>query len=88
LSGGLEPGLDGRHRDRDGTISEKHGNTRVDTLRQTYGDKFVEGICGDAKLSTVLQRAAVGSLSQLLKKDKYSSFVGRLKRRRQICRLV
>ena len=22
-----EPGLDGRHRDRDGRISEKHGNT-------------------------------------------------------------
>ena len=29
-------GLHGRHRDVDGRISEKHGNTRVDTLRETY----------------------------------------------------
>ncbi|MBZ9703260.1 MULTISPECIES: hypothetical protein [unclassified Mesorhizobium] len=65
-----EPGLDGRHRDRDGKISEKHGNTRVDTLRETYGEKFAEGIRGDAKLSTVLQREGVSSLSQLLKKNK------------------
>jgi hypothetical protein len=65
-----EPGLDGRHRDRDGKISEKHGNTRVDTLRETYGKKFAEGIRGDAKLSTVLQREGVSSLSQLLKKNK------------------
>nr|WP_246505856.1 hypothetical protein [Mesorhizobium silamurunense] len=65
-----EPGLDGRHRDQDGRISEKHGNTKVDTLRQTYGDNFAAGIRSDAKLSTVLQRAGVGSLSQYLKQNK------------------
>lgn len=63
-----QPGLDGRHRDQDGRISQKHGNTRVDTLRDTYGDSFAAGTRGDAKLSTVLNRAGVGSLSQFLKK--------------------
>jgi hypothetical protein len=38
-----QPGLDGRHRDKDGEISRKHGNTRVDTLRETYGGDFAQG---------------------------------------------
>jgi hypothetical protein len=29
-----EPGLDGRHRDKDGEIDRKRSNTRVDTLRR------------------------------------------------------
>lgn len=49
-------GFDGRHRDQDGRISEKHGNTRIDTLRETYGDNFAPGIRGDAHLSTLLER--------------------------------
>jgi hypothetical protein len=32
-----EPGLDGRHRDKNGEISKKHGNTLVSTLRKIYG---------------------------------------------------
>ena len=35
-----QPGLDNRHRDNDGQTREKNGNTRVDTLRETYGDDF------------------------------------------------
>jgi hypothetical protein len=37
-----QPGLDNRHRDKDGTIARKHGNTLIRTLRETYeaGDKF------------------------------------------------
>jgi hypothetical protein len=62
-----QPGLDGRHRDADGRISEKHGNTRVGTLRETYGDNFAQGIRSDAKLSTVLDRTGAASLSDLLK---------------------
>jgi len=61
-------GLDGRHRDVDGRISEKHGNTRVDTLRETYGDGFAAGVRGDAHLRTVLNRTGVPSLSNLVKK--------------------
>lgn len=64
-----QPGLDGRHRDVNGRISEKHGNTRVGTLRETYGDSFAAGTRSDAKLSTILDRAGGPSLSQFLKKD-------------------
>lgn len=62
-----QPGLDGRHRDLNGQISQKHGNTRVGTLRDTYGDSFAAGTRSDAKLSTILDRAGVNSLSQFLK---------------------
>ncbi|HEU5068173.1 MAG TPA: hypothetical protein VFT61_08315 [Sphingomicrobium sp.] len=64
-----QPGLDGRHRDLNGRISEKHGNTRVGTLRETYGDSFAAGTRSDAKLSTILDRAGAPSLSQFLKND-------------------
>ena len=38
-----EPGLDGRHRDKSGEISKKHGNTLVSTLRKIYGSTFAAG---------------------------------------------
>lgn len=63
---GNNTGLNGRHRDSNGQVSRKHGNTRVDTLRETYGSDFAEGVRGDAKLSTVLDRKGLNSLSQLL----------------------
>jgi hypothetical protein len=65
-----QPGLDNRHRDADGQISQKHGNTRVATLRDTYGEGFAAGTRSDAKLQTVLDRARAPSLSQYLKKTK------------------
>ena len=37
-----QPGLDGRHRDTNGRISEKHGNTRVDTLRSLPAGSRIE----------------------------------------------
>ncbi|HEX3365933.1 hypothetical protein [Phenylobacterium sp.] len=64
-----QSGLDGRHRDADGRISQKHGNTLVGTLRDTYGEDFGAGTRSDAKLSTLLEKEGVESLSQLLKKD-------------------
>jgi hypothetical protein len=64
-----QPGLDGRHRDADGQISRKHGNTKVGTLRETYGADFAPGVRADAHLDTVLRREGVDSLSQLLRKD-------------------
>ena len=36
-------GLDGRHRDKGGTIERKHGNTRVAALRKEYGAGFAKG---------------------------------------------
>jgi hypothetical protein len=58
-------GLDGRHRDANGQISEKHGNTKVETLREIYGDNFLSQWRSDATLETV--RAETGqSLSQMV----------------------
>jgi hypothetical protein len=61
-----EPGLDDRHRDKDGEISRKHGNTLVRTLRQIYGQSFASGFAETDKLSEVLQREpGHSSLTQL-----------------------
>jgi hypothetical protein len=62
-----EPGLDHRHRDKNGAISRKHGNTLVRTLRKIYGANFAPG-CGDEeKLSDVLHKFHADSLTQLHK---------------------
>jgi hypothetical protein len=65
-----QPGLDNRHRDQDGEIRRKNGNTRVDTLRETYGDDFARGHRGDMHLDTLLEREGAESLSELLKRPK------------------
>lgn len=39
-----KPGLDGHHRNKDGEISGKHGNTLVRTLRKVYGQVLRPGI--------------------------------------------
>ena len=60
-----QPGLHGRHRDKDGEISRKHGNAQVRTLRKIYGDGFAEGFDPRAKLSEVLAETHAVSLSKL-----------------------
>jgi hypothetical protein len=65
----LQPGLDNRFRDQNGQIRAKNGATRVDTLRDTYGDDFAAGFRGDMKLDTLLDRTGANSLSDLLKKN-------------------
>jgi hypothetical protein len=65
-----EPGLDDRHRDKDGEIDRKHGNTRVGTLRKTYGDDFLNDWRSDAKLETVLEDTGAESLTELVKKHR------------------
>jgi hypothetical protein len=62
-----EPGLDGRHRDENGQIHHKMGNTRIDTLRETYGGDFAEGRRGDMKLENLLKETGANSLSDFLK---------------------
>lgn len=62
-----QPGLDGRHRDRNGEISRKHGNTLVRTLRAVYGAGFAPGLDGNAKLSDVLATLDETSLSMLVR---------------------
>ena len=48
--------VDDRHRDKNGEISRKHGNTLVTTLRKIYGENFAAGESDTAKLSDVLDK--------------------------------
>ncbi|TMJ47096.1 MAG: hypothetical protein E6G85_29080 [Alphaproteobacteria bacterium] len=58
-------GLDNRHRNKDGEISHKHGNTVIRTLRKIYGPSFAAGYPDTEKLSDVLAQLNETSLSQL-----------------------
>jgi hypothetical protein len=60
-----EQGLDGRHRNTDGAIGKKHGNTLVGTLRKIYGQSFAAGHPQTATLNEVLLQLNETSLSQL-----------------------
>jgi hypothetical protein len=62
-----QSGLDGRHRDKDGEISKKHGNTLISTLRETYGPDFARGESDTAKLGDVLHRLDEPSLASLVR---------------------
>ena len=59
------PAIDHRHRNHDGEISRKHGNTLVETLRKIYGQGFAAGYPATEKLSEVLHQLNETSLSQL-----------------------
>lgn len=48
--------IDDRHRDKNGEISRKHGNTLVGTLRRIYGPTFAACESESAKLSDVLAK--------------------------------
>jgi hypothetical protein len=48
--------IDDRHRDKNGEISRKHGNTLVGTLRKIYGPSFAAGEPDSAKLDDVLSK--------------------------------
>lgn len=58
-------GLDNRHRNHDGDISHKYGNTLVGTLRKIYGQGFAAGYPPTEKLSDVMTYLNETSLSQL-----------------------
>jgi hypothetical protein len=58
-------GLDNRHRNQDGEINHKHGNTPIGTLRKIYGMAFAAGYPATEKLSDVLHQLNETSLSQL-----------------------
>ncbi len=64
----FQKGLDHRMRDQNGEIRQKCSDTKVETLRKTYGDDFAKGYRSDAQLGTVLKREGVDTLDQLLKK--------------------
>jgi hypothetical protein len=63
-----QPGLDGRHRDSNGQIHHKMGNTRIGTLRETYGEDFAAGRRSDMKLENLLTETGARSLSDFRKR--------------------
>ena len=60
-----EPGLDDRHRNKNGEISRKHGNTLIGTLRKTYGVSFAPNCSDGDKLRDVLHKLDESSLTKL-----------------------
>lgn len=65
----MSAGLDGRHRDRNGRIDEKRGDTLVRTLRTEYGQDFLRDWHGDANLSTVREETDM-SLTELVRQHR------------------
>ena len=59
--------LDGRHRDKTGTIEKKHGNTKVGSLRKKYGASFAKGRRKDLMLKTLLAETGSASLHEYLR---------------------
>ncbi len=71
--------LHSRHRDKNGEISRKHGNTLIRTLRKTYGSGFAQGCDDNDTLTDVLHKLDEPSLSSLIRDHE----AGRLE---QVCR--
>jgi hypothetical protein len=65
-----QPGLDHRHRDMDGEIRRKNGNTLIGTLRKAYGEDFAKGYRSDMKLETLLEHAGAKSLRNFQKRER------------------
>ncbi len=74
-----QPGLDQRHRDRNGEIGRKHGNTLIGTLRKIYGPSFAKGAADSDKLSEVLHRMDDQSLSQLVHHHEGGELEGKIR---------
>ena len=69
----LPRGLDGRARDQNppkgGQIREKRADTKVETLREEYGQNFAPGFRSDAHLGAVRGKTGL-SLHQLVQQTK------------------
>jgi len=79
-----QPGLDKRHRDRNGEIARKHGNTLIATLRKIYGAQFAPGGNDDDTLADVLETMHEASLSQLVHDHQRGELAGRIERARHL----
>jgi hypothetical protein len=58
-------GLDGRHRNEDGRIERKRGDTKIENLKDTYPE--LERFPDDATLGEIRDRYNVDSLDALLR---------------------
>ena len=77
-----QPGLNNRHRDRNGEIARKHGNTFVITLRKIYGQSFAPEFADSEKLAEVLHIMDEPSLSKLTRDHESGDLEGKIKKAR------
>jgi hypothetical protein len=75
-----QPGLDKRHRDKNGEIARKHGNTLIGTLRKIYGPGFAPGCNDDDMLFDVLEKMHEASLSKLVHDHSRGELDGKIAR--------
>jgi hypothetical protein len=75
----MSEGLDHRHRDKNGHIAKKHGNTRIKTLRKIYGANFAKGHPDDETLASLLHELDEPSLSKLIKDHEAGKLEGKIK---------
>jgi hypothetical protein len=73
-----EPTLDQRHRDKNGEIHRKHGNTHVGTLRKHYGAGFAPGFKDTDTLAHVLATLDEPSLTKLVKDHEAGTLAGHI----------
>ena len=71
-----EPGPDARHRDKNGEIGRKHGNTLIKTLRKHYGATFAPAFKDTDRLSEVLAELDEPSLSHLIRDHQAGTLAG------------
>lgn len=71
-----EPGLDHRHRDKNGEIARRYGNTLVGALRRYYGPGFAADFKDTDTLAHVLAKLDEPSLAKLVK-DHQTENLGR-----------
>lgn len=65
-----QPGLDNRHRDKNGQIRRKNGNTKLATLREQYGTQIPADYSNGMHLDTLLERENATSLSEILNRPR------------------
>src|SRR6201987_1802891 len=65
MEGSMSKAGPNSHRNTDGEISAKHGNTLIRTLRKIYGQSFAAGYPETERLSEVLLKLNETSLSKL-----------------------
>jgi len=58
-------GLDGRHRDKDGRIEKKHGNTKIKNLKGEYPE--LKNFQNEDTLGQVRDRYGADSLDELIR---------------------
>ena len=67
-----------RHRNQDGEISRKHGDTMVSTLRKIYGPSFAPDSQPTAMLTDVLAELDEPSLTHLVHDHEAGRLQGKL----------